>query len=140
MKPTIKSIMELRAFRRESTEAECRLSCTEPARLNKYSILELARLPGVTREVVIEDQLEGVYGKPRHQQKYHQRDLDPREKQRTARTSSLRHLALTREELWLLARQLIQRRALCAMSIHCWWSEKLTNGGDGLLNRYDGNG
>lgn len=39
------------------------ISQVQPARLNQYTMLELARLPSIARDVVVEDWLEGVYGK-----------------------------------------------------------------------------
>lgn len=49
--------------KRDDTKADCPSLCAEPLRLDKYTILELARLPNITREVMVEDWLESVYGK-----------------------------------------------------------------------------
>lgn len=55
--------METKVSERDNTKSDCPLSCAEPLRLNKYTILEIARLPSITREVMVEDWLESVYGK-----------------------------------------------------------------------------
>ena len=43
--------------------AACLSPYTESFRLNQYTMLELARLPEMTREAMVEDWLERVYGK-----------------------------------------------------------------------------
>ena len=55
--------MDTKTSRLNDTKARYALSQPQPARLNKYTILELARLPSVARVVVVEDWLERVYGK-----------------------------------------------------------------------------
>ncbi|CAF9910257.1 MAG: hypothetical protein ALECFALPRED_006442 [Alectoria fallacina] len=49
--------------RKDDKDAGCPSLYTEPPRLDKYNILELARLPSITREAMVEDWLESVYGK-----------------------------------------------------------------------------
>ena len=49
--------------RREDTKAGFPSSHSQPARLNQYTILELAHLPHIEREVMVKDWLESVYGK-----------------------------------------------------------------------------
>ncbi|CAF9913025.1 hypothetical protein IMSHALPRED_000881 [Imshaugia aleurites] len=55
--------MEPETSRRRDAKAGCLLPRIESARLDRYTILELARLPSVTKEVMVEDWLESVYGK-----------------------------------------------------------------------------
>lgn len=55
--------MEIKTPGQDDTKASCPTIHTEPAQLDKYTILELARLPSITREAVVEDWLESVYGK-----------------------------------------------------------------------------
>lgn len=55
--------METRTSSREDTKADSTSVCTEPARLDKYNILELARLPSITIETRVENWLESIYGK-----------------------------------------------------------------------------
>ena len=55
--------MNTEASRQEDPEAGYPLSQSQPARLDKYNILELARIPSIAKEMVIEDWLESVYGK-----------------------------------------------------------------------------
>ena len=47
---------------REDTKAGIPSPRSQPARLNQYTILELAHLPKVEREEMVEDWLESVYG------------------------------------------------------------------------------
>ena len=55
--------MEAETSRQDDTKAGPPSVHTEPARLDKYTILELARLGTVPRKVVIENWLESVYGR-----------------------------------------------------------------------------
>ena len=63
IKATIKYIRDMEITRREDTSASFPPSRLQPARLNRYTILELAHLPNMEREVMVEDWLESVYGK-----------------------------------------------------------------------------
>lgn len=73
--------MNTPSSRRDDTQAGFPSSQVQPARLNQYTILELARLPSIAREVVVEDWLEGVYGKaigPAGSYKVHDSDRLPK--------------------------------------------------------------
>ena len=54
--------MDIQTSRREDTKAGCLSSRSQPARLDQYTILELARLPIMAKEVMVEGWLERVYG------------------------------------------------------------------------------
>ena len=63
IRATIEYIRDMETIGREDTQAGLPSSRPQPARLDRYNILELAHLPNIEREVVVEDWLESVYGK-----------------------------------------------------------------------------
>ena len=63
IKATIEYMRDMETMRGEDTKAGLPSSRPQPARLDRYNILELAHLPIIEREVTVEDWLERVYGK-----------------------------------------------------------------------------
>lgn len=55
--------MDTKSSRLDDNKARYESSQLQPARLDKYTILELARIPSVARVVEVEDWLGSVYGK-----------------------------------------------------------------------------
>ena len=56
-------IREMETSSREDAKASFSSSRPQPARLNQYTILELARLPSISKKAMVEDWLERVCGK-----------------------------------------------------------------------------